>query len=615
MFQTSASFFAEFRGAMSSVENSFGKLLSDVVTDVRDTIGCTILAVKQVLALGGIFHESSEYDERCRGIKGAPTDGNAHEPPIILTTTDRPEIDSNKQYIADILTKRIDDPFQNVNVRQKPETVSFDRLTKVSTLLRRELSNIPEDVKIELSKLEADINNPTVQNIWDDIKILHNVESHHKDTQEGTRIHNLLKEILSILRGYDLSTKVILEVQNDEDNTFKQIEQQFLEMEQTSPNLKKAGDVDINTKSDANSRKPDDFPLTFKDVAKKIMDESRNFALLDDPKEKTESVTTNTETTSSNFDNGSVLELAPKNSQSNMEAVKEAVEIIEKSKDSDDIINDYLKKSSDIGTSVFDDILETGVNAKSDDKILDPDDLIVSFKDAAKTILEETSKTFDLLDVPQDQAESVSINSEATPKSERSNQMEDSENGSVFQLPPKDSQSRLESVNEAMELIDSKEKEIINNYFKKSNDIGTSVFDETVKTDVNSKSDDDNIFDPDDFTKSFKDAAKKILDDTSRTFLRFDDSQEQFGSDTTDTELTSTTDRNKVDSLENSDYSSAFELPPKNSPSRIEAVNEALELIEKSKENDHIVNDYFKKSSDIGTNVFENPDLLSGFGQ
>ncbi|KAL4716654.1 hypothetical protein ACJJTC_008289 [Scirpophaga incertulas] len=66
--QVSGSFFDDSGGGVTSWAENLENFVSDVIYDVRETIDCSILAVKQVLALGN-FADLSYYNKNCR-----PTD-------------------------------------------------------------------------------------------------------------------------------------------------------------------------------------------------------------------------------------------------------------------------------------------------------------------------------------------------------------------------------------------------------------------------------------------------------------------------------------------------------------------------------------------------------------
>ncbi|XP_053604029.1 uncharacterized protein LOC128671528 [Plodia interpunctella] len=179
--QTSASFFEEFRGAMHNVQHSFGRLLSDVYSDVSQTIGCTLLAVKQVLALDHSFHESSDYNHRCRGLSPAVT------PQVPKTNKE------NLPYRY-IDTINANDELGDIENKFKTET---DRLLAISTLLKHEVDNIPNDIKIQF-QFNSEPREP-VDSIWQNLKILHDVEHSNKNYARASEIHQVLDKALNIM--------------------------------------------------------------------------------------------------------------------------------------------------------------------------------------------------------------------------------------------------------------------------------------------------------------------------------------------------------------------------------------------------------------------------------
>lgn len=378
---------------MSSVENSFGKLLSDVVTDVRETIGCTILAVKQVLALGGIYNESSDYDERCRGVKGANIQDKNENPiitPFQSKSTEKPLSERVSEQIEDSISSVHNTMFEVIDSNNAYKSIvkakaniahERNRLSEISSLLRHELANISEDVKRELRKIESYSNHPTVDGIWSEIKALHQIELSHENTPEATEIHHILNEIVSILHGDEIpdgrpSLHFETAAENETNDAFLEIENQFEEMEQENKDaiiFDKDSVEDSGVKIDS-VEKSENFPIAFKVVAKKIKEEtSRTFRFADGSSQEYEHVVPTTtqkpmstekkvEIPEASLDYNSFFQLAPKDSPARVKAAQEAKKLIEKSKKTDAIMNNYFKKADKVGTNVFDDpaLLEFG---------------------------------------------------------------------------------------------------------------------------------------------------------------------------------------------------------------------------------------------------------------
>ncbi|KAI8424352.1 hypothetical protein MSG28_002891 [Choristoneura fumiferana] len=279
--QASASFFDEFRGAVSSVESSFGKLLSDVIYDVKETIDCTLLAVEQVLALG-IFGDSSDYENRCRDTSEPPVqpviviNSQPAPPPVqdtshekivpVLSIAENRQVDTSildvDEVLAEVLKK--DDThsqLEGVKLALKNETA---RLNEISDLLRKQLEELSNEVKDKFKAIDLQTSEPSVESIWNDIKLLHEIEHKHQNTAEAKKISHILDQILSILDA------------NEEDRTTADDYKIKEIMRKLS---KQSKDNDL-------WKDADDYPKDFRDYAKRLFDESRGSTSPDDVKKK-----------------------------------------------------------------------------------------------------------------------------------------------------------------------------------------------------------------------------------------------------------------------------------------------------------------------------------------
>lgn len=282
LLQASASFFDEFRGAVSSVESSFGKLLSDVIYDVKETIDCTLLAVEQVLALG-VFGDSSDYEKRCKDASEPPVqpviviNSQPAPPPVhdtshekivpVLSVAENRQIDTSlldvDEVLAEVLKK--DDThsqLEGVKLALKNETA---RLNEISDLLRKQLEELSNEVKDKFKAIDLQTSEPSVESIWNDIKLLHEIEHKHQNTAEAKKISHILDQILSILDA------------NEEDRTTADDYKVKEIMRKLS---KQSKDNDL-------WKDADDYPKDFRDYAKRLFDESRgSTASPDDVKKK-----------------------------------------------------------------------------------------------------------------------------------------------------------------------------------------------------------------------------------------------------------------------------------------------------------------------------------------
>ncbi|XP_063360683.1 uncharacterized protein LOC134649785 [Cydia amplana] len=283
VLQTSASFFDELRGAVSSVESSFGKLLNDVIYDVKETIDCTLMAVEQAMALG-VFRDPSEYDARCRGTEAieqtpppSPPVVVATDPPppapetrymaIPLTKTEHRQVDSSNvdQVLSDVLIKEdTNAQLETVKLALINET---ERLTEISELLRKQLDELSAEVKEKFKAIELQTSEPSVESIWNDIKLLHEIEHRHKNTDDAKKISRVLDQILSILDA------------NEEDRSAADDNKIHAIMRKLSKQTKGHSDNWTDLKN---------YPKDFCEYAKRVFDENRSTSPPDDTTKKPE---------------------------------------------------------------------------------------------------------------------------------------------------------------------------------------------------------------------------------------------------------------------------------------------------------------------------------------
>ncbi|XP_063377650.1 FK506-binding protein 5-like [Cydia fagiglandana] len=293
------------RGAVSSVESSFGKLLNDVIYDVRETIDCTLMAVEQVLALG-VFRDPSDYDTRCRGTEAVeqpppppvvvatdpppPVVVATDPPPPVVVATDppppsAPEIRLLEIPLTEMENRQIDSSILNVDqilcdilkkedTHAQLETVKLalinetERLTEISELLKKQLEELSAEVKEKFKAIELQTSEPSVESIWNDIKLLHEIEHKHRNTDEAKKISRVLDQILSILDA------------NEEDRSAAD-DNKIHEIMRKLSKQTRGGDSDIWTDLK-------NYPKDFREYAKRVFDENRSTLPPDDTTKKPE---------------------------------------------------------------------------------------------------------------------------------------------------------------------------------------------------------------------------------------------------------------------------------------------------------------------------------------
>ncbi|XP_026755669.1 uncharacterized protein LOC113515607 [Galleria mellonella] len=356
----SASFFDEFRGAMSSIEDSFGKLVSDVVTDVSETIGCTILAVKEVLSLNPVFHESSDYDKRCRG----STDQSMVPEVENSYTSQTGTSNDNKQYLSDGLSRQIKESITQAKetglnlinkydshkeIKAIGETLKKENnnLIELSNIFRREFDRMPSDIRKKFGNMKSSPEKPTFDSIWHDVKILHNIDHNKKDSQKTKEIRRVLDEALGILNIDNVDSNasndekiktIIRDLENQSSSTLSDVETQFVQWEKEehkeNNNIK-----DVSTQ-DA-KREKHKISLAFKDFSLKMTDDENG----EQTAEKS---------SKDSIDINDFLHSFGKDSVSTKEEAEDATAFIENNKRTNMILQDYFAKNKDAGVGLFD---------------------------------------------------------------------------------------------------------------------------------------------------------------------------------------------------------------------------------------------------------------------
>ncbi|XP_059046075.1 uncharacterized protein LOC131841767 [Achroia grisella] len=354
-----ASFFDEFRGAVSSVEDSFGKLVSDVVTDVSETIGCTILAVKQVLSLNPVFHETSDYDKRCRGSTDQSTVTE-------VNTSFSPQIkigNVNERYLSDGLSQQIKESIVQANetgfnlierhdAHKKIETMEGilqnekNRLLEISNLFKRGFDHMPHEIRIKFHNKHSTSDEPTIESIWRDLKILREIEHNNKNSQEAKEVRHVLDEALDILNlnKPDVNTSdddkiknIVSDLESESNRTLNNVENQFQQWKKDE-HIENVDIEDVTKNEEENN-----VPHVFKDFDYKLTHDKNKQELEE-----------SSESSKDKIDINDFFKLFGQDSKSKKEAAEDATRFVESTKHTDTVLNEYFKKNKDVGVSVFD---------------------------------------------------------------------------------------------------------------------------------------------------------------------------------------------------------------------------------------------------------------------
>ncbi|XP_072940031.1 uncharacterized protein [Epargyreus clarus] len=341
----------EFAGAMSSLENSFGKLLNDVVSDIRNTVHCTMLAMEQVLAMSGAVSEPSDYNCYCH------TDSVDDNYKLPLRTT---EMDNQNDPTSKDIVHKISSSISNINqtlsnILENDGHERFNHVkrvlnheanhfTEVSRLLRQELGKISTRLRNELEHIDSD--KPSLESLWKDMKILHDAEANDRNVSEVNEISNVLNEALNVLH-LNTSSKVT----SDEDKIktiMEQLEQESNNDNATYSNIDKEM-AQWNEKRSNLQGYSDESPKTFKDVASKM------FRNKDDILKQVEkSQAEDAENKSEKADSADMdYVYGGSSKEEHKKAIDKARSIIEDSTHTEKVLDDFFAKQGQTGVDVF----------------------------------------------------------------------------------------------------------------------------------------------------------------------------------------------------------------------------------------------------------------------
>lgn len=247
--QTSASFFDVFQGAVLTVQNSFGRMISDVVSDVKETVDCTILAVEHALALSE--DAALRYYEKC---------GNTINNTVTVTETrhieSSPQVGVSPQYPSDdylkkeipaVIDAKINETLTkmlgNYNPSEKLRDVESvlvketEQLANVSDLVRKELKKVESEVKSDLKNLTHLLPepSPSVDSIMKEIKLLENKEQNAGNNSQATEIHRVIDEVLVRLDNIEATEStenvklehIIKDLEQSSNSSFVDLRQQL----------------------------------------------------------------------------------------------------------------------------------------------------------------------------------------------------------------------------------------------------------------------------------------------------------------------------------------------------------------------------------------------------
>ncbi|XP_038223185.1 protein draper [Zerene cesonia] len=315
--KVSGSFYDELQGAMHSVQHGFGKLLSDVVYDVTDTVHCTISAVEHVLTLNGLIKTKSMYGHRCRDGPLPPIETRDDDPlENFLRTRDALEEQSFGEAAPNLLhtsiervNRTLSHALDNRESQRKIDSISkvlkdeTEQLTKVSNILRQELNSISQNVNTELNNLES--------SVWTERRT---------ESKNSKPKNNKPEQSVPVDKTDE---------ENDENNGGNQASDTYNEAKQEFEHFR-------DQQTDSN-----DFPTNFRDVARNIRGKS-----YEDSTPKNTAMGSVFDVDNGNFDQFSPFFDPGTSSKGNHKRLlQHAASIIEDSQRNEQIMNKVFKES------------------------------------------------------------------------------------------------------------------------------------------------------------------------------------------------------------------------------------------------------------------------------
>ncbi|CAH0729317.1 unnamed protein product, partial [Brenthis ino] len=358
-----ASFYDNLRGAMSNVERGFEKLITDVVTDVADTVHCTLSAVEQVLVLKGVLDKTSAYNYRCKGLP--------HHTVSPISFTDRgfrSPLDKFKSHNVpsqrDLFTRNISMELgrslantnktinhilkQPIHMDRHKSKILHDntrRLVEISDLLKKEVAKLSNNTRIKIENVFYNRRN-SVESLWGKNKTLHDIQYNSNNPSEIKEIRNVLD---TVVNKFDLPSDSHKATGNyDMDDIKKQLER----FSTTNINHRQ---IDDRLTQEFGVHDPphrgstvNAVPKTFKEATSQIINHNNA------GRKKSNSNPVNSEKSVFNFDMTSLDNFSPfSNAGSNhKESIDNARTLIQESQRTDKALNN-LFQTHKVGADLF----------------------------------------------------------------------------------------------------------------------------------------------------------------------------------------------------------------------------------------------------------------------
>ncbi|XP_068631479.1 repetitive organellar protein-like [Battus philenor] len=348
------SLFGEFESVMSSLKNGLQKLITDVVTDVKDTFDCTVIAVETALSINTFKIPNSKCNgvanERHDNFKIFPNEDNKKE--LALSVADTTV--GNKQRDALSGTDKENQP----NVKFK-FIIDKESLQNVNIFLQKESEKMTINFREEFRKMEFN-QKSVLDSILKYLNLLHNVQGNGRNDSE-------LSEVRRILDG----TSGILKLNIDNRDTNEDKFNKIIKMLNANTNQGKDKEENIlkiaDNKPTCNNSQSNSYasPTTVKTI----------FNVLDNALDKTSTSKPSNESTPTTYEekikemedsisnaknvDHSDYELffgdKSDNGGTHKETLDEVTKLLEESRRTNSILNNFFATADKSGSNVFDD--------------------------------------------------------------------------------------------------------------------------------------------------------------------------------------------------------------------------------------------------------------------
>lgn len=308
-------------------------MITDVVTDVRDTIDCTVEAVESALALG-----STISNPKCRGVIKNQDNGNTKGISLNIPDTEFNGI-KNDDYNID--SKPFN--YENENLKYK-FTNDEDRLAYMKKFLKDEFDKMSASMRIQFKEIESE-EKSAADAILKYINILHNMKHNSKSDSEVNEAKRILDGASKILNANNNSNvnKILTLHESNQDkvnmqNTMKIADNKFTNNMHNATHLSTGTLKDIFNKAlgthvkDNNQQRNqgmegENSPLPGIDLSHHTIENN------DEP-----------------MDYDSLFG----HSESNKDAIDDATKILEDSQRTNSILNNFFSQAAQAGSSIFD---------------------------------------------------------------------------------------------------------------------------------------------------------------------------------------------------------------------------------------------------------------------